>query len=510
MACTFFLLTFGVVGRGFTQDITIKIHLRGVYESKITLLSLTGTNALKPIISVNASHGTHLLPVPVADMLPAEFILRFDYKEKETSTPYPSEKRIIISNQDLELWVNPPYCNNNDSTWFQKNEKENTVSEKFTKENGKQKEKLSLLQNFLMNYDDTQSQFYKQGIEEYEKRCGSYNQWLKEQSTLHKDLFISHTFQFCRDVACNVSFKGDALSATLSLSKCMSKGSETDRLQSVIAHYFDGIDFKDTLLLHTQQLNLFITTYVNMYASLAKTQAGLDSLYPLIGKTAIEKARLGNPKVYGWLVDYFYKGYESTNMPAGIKMLEPYINDTTCLTTKRQAIEKRLKGIKTLTIGTLAPDFIINTSSNLTGFENPLSFKTGTTFHQYKTNSRYKLLLFWSADCGHCKDLVSKLYTWYNQQHVNTPHGVYPIVDVFALSLDNTITEIPIWQNTITQLQGWKHIRCEGGINSTEANAYFILSAPVMILIDTKTNKICAIPGNTEELKHALDEISKK
>lgn len=236
-----------------------------------------------------------------------------------------------------------------------------------------------------------------------------------------------------------------------------------------------------------------------MYASLAKTQAELDSLYPLIGKTAIEKARHGHPKVYGWFVDYFYKGYESTNMPAGIKMLEPYINDTTCLTTKRQAIEKRLKGIKTLTIGTLAPDFIINTSSNLTGFE------TGTTFHQYKTNSRYKLLLFWSADCAHCKDLVHNLYTW-----LVTPFMAYPLIDVFALSLDDTETEIPIWQNAITQLQRWKHIRCEGGINSKEANAYFILSAPVMFLIDAKTNKILAIPENTNELKHTLDEISKK
>ena len=123
-----------------------------------------------------------------------------------------------------------------------------------------------------------------------------------------------------------------------------------------------------------------------------------ENIYPLLpgellvfdlNKRSLEKTRL-NPTY----IDYTKFDYTDENIEKEFNILF------------HESIEKRLKGIKTLTIGTLAPDFIINTSSNLTGFENPLSFKTGTTFHQYKTNSRYKLLLFWSADCGHCKDLV--------------------------------------------------------------------------------------------------------
>jgi thiol-disulfide isomerase/thioredoxin len=468
----------------FSQGVAIKLHIRGVYESKITLLPLIGTNALKPIVERAGIKNGETTSISVSKaQLPAEFVLRFDYKEKETSTPYPCEKHIIVNEQNLELWVNPMYCNNKDSSYFQKDEKENTLFTQFTKENGKQKEKLELLQNFLMNYDETQSQFYQQGIKEYEKRCSQYNQWLKEQATQYKELFVSHTFQF--QYLPQIDFKGSEEDTSPRSVEHPSPNGEGQgaRLQRVLAHYFDGIDFQDTLLLHTQELKNFITAYVNLYASLAKTQAELDSLYPLIGKTAIEKARLGNPKVYGWMVDYFYKGYESTNMPAGIKMLEPYLNDTTCLTTKRQAIEKRLKGIKTLTIGTLAPDFTLKDDAG-----------KDVLFSKYKTNSRYKLLLFWSADCGHCKDLVSKLYPWWQQLSDKT------LVEVFALSLDDTDTEIPIWQNAITQLQGWKHIRCEGGVNSPEANAYFILSTPVMFLIDNKTNKICAIPENVQQL----------
>lgn len=369
----FLLSTF----QGTAQDVTIKIHIRGVAESKITVLPLRTFPKFETLEKFIVNGETVNISIP-ANQLPGEFVLRFDYKEKQNSSPYPCEKHVFISNQNIELWVNPKYCNNNDSTYFQKEEKENTLFARFTKENVKQKEMLGILLNFLMNYDDTDSKFYQQGIEEYEKKRSEYNQWLKEQATLHKTMFVSHVFQF--EYVPQIAFKG----------------SEAEKTQSALSHYFDATDFQDTLLLHTKELKSFITAYVNTYASLAKTQADLDSLYPLIGKTAIEKARKGHPLVYGWMVDYFFSGYESTNMPAGIKMLEPYLNDTNCLTNKRLAIEKRLKGIKTLTIGTSAPDFSLKGDDG-----------KDVLFSKYKTNSRYKLLLFWSADCGHCKELVA-------------------------------------------------------------------------------------------------------
>lgn len=474
IAFQFCLLSICIVMLGITeasaQDITLKINLRGVVESKISLLPLSGAKALKPIVEINGIKNGEPATISVSkEYLPGEFVLRFDYKEKETSSPYPSEKHIFIYNQNLELWVNPPYCNNNDSTWFQKNEKENTLFVQFTKENEKQKEKLGLLQNFLVNYDNTNSKFYQMGIEEYEKRRNAYNQWIKEQSTKHNALFVSHTFRF--QYVPQIAFKG----------------SENERRQSILTHYFDGMDFKDTLLIKTTNLKDWMNSYVNIYGTMAKTEALRDSLFPLAGKTAIEKARLGHPLVYGWMVDYFFNGFESFNMTAGIKMLEPYLNDPNCLTTKRQAIEKRLKGMKTLLIGSLAPDITLNDDAG-----------NAVLFSKYKTDCRYKLILFWSADCPHCKDLVSKLYPFWQQLSDKK------LVDVFALSLDDTSTEIPVWENAVTQLQGWHHIRCKGGINSQEANAYFILSTPVMILVDTKTNKIAALPETVDQLAEAL------
>jgi len=68
------------------QNIKITIHLRGVYESNIKLLPLSGTKMLKSIVEVEGIKigETTLLSVP-KDQLPGEFVLRFDYKEKMES-----------------------------------------------------------------------------------------------------------------------------------------------------------------------------------------------------------------------------------------------------------------------------------------------------------------------------------------------------------------------------------------------------------------------------------------
>jgi thioredoxin-related protein len=452
------------------KDRTITIHLRGVYESKISLLAMSGSRTFKPILEVPSvmDGGSTTLKVS-KDQLPGEMVIRFDYKENATSTPYPSEKNIFIYQQDLELWVSPKYCNNGDSTWFQKGELENSTFVKFSKENGKQKEKLGLLQNFLMNYDDTGSKFYQQGIKEYEDRRMSYIDWLTSQEKQDKELFVStlYNFQYIPQIAW--------------------KGTETERIKNLITHYFDGMDFKNPLLIKTAEINKWMDGYVNLYGQLSTTTALRDSLFPLAGKTAIEQAKKGDPLVYGWMVDYFYRGYESNAIDAGMKVLAPYLDDPNCLTTKRLEIERRLKGMETLVAGSKAPDISLkDTEGNL--FE----------LNQLNTDCKYILLMFWSAGCSHCMETVVAVYPWQQQAEVQQK------VKVVAISLDETDTEIKAWEQKIKELSGWKHMRAEEGVRSKVASDYYVLATPVMVLLDAKTRTIVALPNTPEELKKAL------
>jgi thioredoxin-related protein len=452
------------------QDVTITITLRGVYESKISLIPLVGKSALKPIIvleGVTKSEPSFIL-VPDS-LLPGEFVLRFDYKEYSFSTPYPSEKRILIGNQDLEMWVHPIYSNNPDSTWFQKDERENTAYSRFINENAKQKEQLGLLQNFLLNYDNNQSKLYKAALKEYNARRNTFNNWVDTRCKEDKNLFAStlYRFQHVPEISWG--------------------GSEADRKKSLRDNYFNGMDFKDTMLLKTSTFKEWMDGYVNLYGELATSVFLRDSLFTVAGKKAIEKSKKGDPLVYGWMVDYFFNGYESFNIVTGMQMLQTYLDDPACLTSKRMEINRRLKGMKTLKPGSAAPDFELPDSSGL-------MFR----LYDYKTEKKSLLLLFWSADCIHCVAAVEELYPWYEKPEIKK------IIDVIAVSIDETEPEVMAWENAVSYLKNWKHLRVANGIRSKVAVDYFILSTPVMVLLDAETKKIIDIPETVDQLKRDL------
>jgi len=452
------------------QDRKLRIHIQGVFASKVSVLPTVGQNALKPMYeSPLIKAGESITITLPADQLPGQFVLRCNYQENPSSNPYPSERSIFVSEQDLEMWVRPKAINNPDSTYFAKGEKENFLFAQFAESNTKQRAQLGLLQNFLMGYDQPQSAFFSQGAREYENRRLEYNRWIDAQIKKDHDSFVSNTYTFEY------------------LPPITWKGSEEQRMESLVEHYFDHIDFTNPLLVRTAQLRTWTDQYVNIYGARATTIALRDSLFSLAGKRAIEKVRSGHPLIYGWMVDYFYRGYEGFNISAGIRMLEPYLRDPRCLTSKRLEIEKRLKGIESIRPGAIAPDFA-------------LPDQTGKTiqFHDYKKNAAFKLLLFWSADCQHCVDLVKELHP------VSLNTGAKNRMEVVAVSLDFTDVEIAKWEAAKTGLTPWKHLHAKGGINSPEASAYYVLATPVMILVDPATNKILALPETIQQLKDAL------
>jgi hypothetical protein len=129
------------------------------------------------------------------------------------------------------------YANNADSTWFGKDEKENTAFSRFSVENARLTQKIGLLQEFLMEYDAPQSEFYKQEIQEYENRRQADNQWLVSKVKEDNALFASSLYRFRY------------------LPQIDLQGTEQERLQSLIARYFDGIDFNDPIIIRPAQMN---------------------------------------------------------------------------------------------------------------------------------------------------------------------------------------------------------------------------------------------------------------
>lgn len=92
---------------------------------------------------------------------------------------------------------------------------------------------------------------------------------------------------------------------------------------------------------------------------------------------------------------HYLQGYEANGLDAGMKILAPYLDDPNCLTSKRVEINRRLKGIETLVAGSKAPDINIKDKEGI-----------GFTLSNYAPGKKYPLLLFWSAGCSHCIEMV--------------------------------------------------------------------------------------------------------
>jgi hypothetical protein len=452
------------------QHVTLKISVRGVFQSKVTLTPLVGAKPGRPLVTTPFVDPNQTITIGVdSQYLPGEFILRFDYKLAKSSSPYPAEKNILIYQQNLSLSVNPPYCNNPDSTRFGDDETENTTLRRFTTENTKKRAMVSLLQNFLMKYDDINTVLYEEAIEEYERRRITYNNWIAEQIHEHEHTFASRIFAF--EYIHETAWRGNL----------------TTRIQSMVDHYFDSMDFADTLMIRTREATEWMNNYVNLYGSLATDMRTRDSLVCLAGRNAIEKARSGNPRFYGWMVDYFFNGFETNQINSGLLMLAPYLKDSSCLTSKRLAINQRISGIQNLKPGSLAPDFTLRDANGRL-----------LQLSHYPCDCRYKLVLFWAAGCDHCKVLLDKLYPMWRQ--ISSQR----LVQVIALDLDESEEDISRWKTMTDRLKGWKHVHCVGGVNSKEASAYFVLSTPTLYLIDGVTNRIISSPESAGQLFDAM------
>ncbi len=441
------------------------VHLRGVTESKISLIPLSGARAYKPLVeaSVTKAGETAFLVVP-KDYLPGEFSLQFESKNEYSDNPSSSQKNVFINDQDMEVWINPQYTEIPDSTRFQAEERENMAFEQFSEQNEKMKRQLFLLRDFLMNYEAKQSGFYRKGLKEYEQQRLSCNEWLLQTEKRDKNLFVSSIYKLYY------------------VPQTLFDGTEAEKITDIIEHYFDEVDFRDTLMIRTSLITKWMDAYVNLHGGLITSMELRDSVLPAAAVRAIEKARAGHPLVYGWMVDYFYRGFESNGILNGVKMLEQYTKDPNCLTSKRLQIDKRLRGMQSLTVGTKAPNIVLNDSEGI------LFDLSSAPLTEERT-----LLLFYSAGCSHCTDLIRELKPWYD----GLPAFQKP--EVIAISLDDTEADIRSWSQMITGLPGWKHLRAEG-INSPVANDYFLLSTPVMILLNSKTKNILALPASFREL----------
>jgi hypothetical protein len=456
---------------GYAATRTLSIKLRGVYDSKITLTPFDGVRFATPLAVVPGikNGGETRFSVPDS-LLPGEFLLRFDYRAKETDSPYPAEVQLYLNREDILVNAHPLYLRG-DSLRLE-GDRENAAWFDFMKKSTEQRQPLALLQQLLGQYDRPGSPEWKKALTAYETRRTAYNRWIDAQIRAQADLYVSHLYGFQRLKAENW------------------KATPADRINTLTRDWFNGINLADTLILRSRPMNELMNGFMGLYGARSISEALRDSLFTEAGVLAIGAASTGHPQVYGWMVDYFYNGYEAYNIVPGMKMLEKHLNNPRCLTSKRLAIEKRLNGLKTMIPGVKVRNVMVH---NRTGREE--------TINMGACDKPCRLLVFYDSECSHCRELLAALRTWYAVPD-NTKR-----LEVVSVCVDSSRD---LWVPAFTaNAFPWTDRYAPGGVNSLAATNYYVLSTPVMFLVD-KTGHLMGMPDTVAELETVINKTIKQ
>jgi thiol-disulfide isomerase/thioredoxin len=233
------------------------------------------------------------------------------------------------------------------------------------------------------------------------------------------------------------------------------------------AHYFDHMDFGDSVLLRTPIFEEKLKFYFEKMI--------LQIPDSVIKEVDIVLAKCTNKETFRFVLQTLLIKYERSKLMGSENIfvhlaLSYYTEDRAFWADSAQIarIQTRAKQLEPIMLGQKAPNLIM-----LDYYNNPRSL--------WQVDAEYTVLYFWAFDCGHCKKVTPKLKTLYEKVH---PLGV----EVFAVT---TKQEEKGWRDYIDAKElPWINCHDIGGRNRIH-KVYDIYSTPVTYLLD-KNKEILA------------------
>ncbi len=252
-------------------------------------------------------------------------------------------------------------------------------------------------------------------------------------------------------------------------------------------HYFDYVNFQDSAIVRTP---FFIQKFENYISKVVSQNP--DSVTKECIKY-IEKSR-GNKDVFSYLINYSLVYNEKAKLmgmdKVFVEIAKKYYatGEATWADSayKAKVIDKMKKTEPNL-IGNYAPDI-----------RNVETYK-GENISLSKLRNKYKILIFWSPTCGHCKKSVPKLHEYYKEMKSKKID-----VEVFAVLESHDIDK---WRKFIEDKQITDWINVYDKNKNTYFHYYYdIFSTPVIYILD-KDFKIIAKRISEEQAKDYILQL---
>ena len=252
-------------------------------------------------------------------------------------------------------------------------------------------------------------------------------------------------------------------------------------ISNVKAHYFEAINFQDSILQSSnfivdKTLEYILRMHVSGTPSFQDYQANIDAVnnalastdlsYQLTTLNTLRESLITSGREA--LAVYLTKTYV---LPLAIQL-----NDTELISS--------LDTFLRISVGQKAPDFQI---------ENP-SISSKTTLYNLEDATTY-LLIFWSSDCSHCLKELPEVHSYIS----NHPEKNIKVV---AIGIESDSKQ---WTETIAPWSKFTHSIAEGKWAHTITKTYDIKATPTYFVLDT-SKVITAKPYLLKDLKTVLDQ----
>lgn len=248
--------------------------------------------------------------------------------------------------------------------------------------------------------------------------------------------------------------------------------------QFVVQHFFDNVDFTDTLLINSNILTSKIVQYLSLYQEDRMTQEQLEDQLLVAVDTVLSKAFV-NQAIYEYIINFLINGFEAIGFERGLEHIANQNKlSELCVNTERKAeLENKVELIKKLAIGQPAPDF---ETKDILGKVVSLS----------EIQADKTLLFFWASWCPHCEDMLPELKELYDPGNPEKLQVVGISIDEEREDLEKTINEHQLTWINIGELKGW---------NGPIVEKYGIAATPTVYILD-KDKTIVGKAGTISEL----------
>lgn len=247
--------------------------------------------------------------------------------------------------------------------------------------------------------------------------------------------------------------------------------SDFQRRELYMAHYFDNIALEDNAIIHTPKAVFYdrVMSYFDKQLKYAPPQYIIEHIDPML-----DRAKAA-PDVFMYLVNTLTQKYLQSPVmvydEVYVHLVQKYYASDDNFWSSPSSIEKEtIRAAKwdRLLVGREAPELILYDTLRV-----PHSL--------HSLDAKWKLLVFWSPNCGHCQHIIPEVYRVFEQYHEQ-----YNIVAFTILSDPDDKTRKE-WKTFLKEHDmtdpAW--LSLDGGeANVDWHDVYDITSTPQIYLID--------------------------